>query len=219
MVWGINRRSASLLAAFSLVSSFSAVAHAGGTALKIMPVAYILKNREGILQWVASASKQNRRYVHSYAVEVGVADRVELGYDNDFGGNYIGNIKLNLMDGTKSCCGVKGLVVSCGLNNVQKGKSDPFLVVGYGLKNARVHATWMRSGSKNQAGFGVDTPILGDGALMLEHITGDSPYTWVGLTKPVPGIAGLNVGASFGFGSKSGSDTLHYVTMFYGFKF
>jgi hypothetical protein len=191
---------------------------AGPTGLNYIPIADILRHREVLLTYGAtgSGSPSRAQYGHANGALVGLFDRVEVGYDNDFAGGNTYNAKLLLWEGgEKSVPGA----ISVGYCNANGNYGEPYVVGRYDLKNLRLHAGYWRTEGANRGIFGVDFTAFRDATAMVEHITGTGGSTWVGVCVNIPKAPGLSVMFSAKFPTSRQERVEHTVTVGYGFRF
>lgn len=202
----------------SLCICVSACANAYPTALTFMPIANILRHREASLYYAATGNERHisKTYVHGFGAQIGLLDRVELGYDTDFLGNNWWNAKVLIVDDPR---GMPGFSLSVGSMNYQKGLHDPYVVAGLDLDFARLHAGAIRVSNVKRAMFGVDFSVLGNCTGMIEHVTGPNSFTWASLNVPIPGVEGLALMGSVKFPSVKSDGIQHMVTLSYALRF
>lgn len=120
-------------------------AWAGPTGLLIIPIADILGHGEAAYTYALSGNERNidKGYVHGHGLQLGVADRIEFGFDNDFFGGTTYNAKMLLVDDKKD----GRYALSFGLLNMGDTKGDMYLVGRYNLsERCRLHCGYMQSG-------------------------------------------------------------------------
>jgi hypothetical protein len=189
------------------------------TALNVIPIADTLKHREAVLNYTVTGqeAKISKQYAHGNFVQVGLLDKLELGYDNDFNGNTFLNGKLNVMDGDQKF--LKGVALSVGVTGVKGKNVDPYVVARKDFGKLRIHGGWWRVAKVNSAIWGADYEVSDAVTLMVDHISGTNNYTYVGLYTDVPAIKGLNIGAAMGFNGNKANGKVHLVSVSYGFRF
>lgn len=197
----------------------TAFASAGPTGLWVMPIADILGHREGFAQLGFGGTEQNvsKGFYYYNGVEVGVLDRVEIGYDNDFLGYTSYNIKVQLFDSPR---GLEGTALSVGVMNCCGGYREPFVVGRHDFKDFRLHAGYWNTMGCGRMVIGADFPVFGNGSASIEYMSGPSNATWGSLYEPADFILpGLGFVVAFGVPSNR-SEGLQYSAMaMYTFKF
>lgn len=172
-------------------------ASAGPTMLNFIPVADILRHREAAIAYTISGTEKgiDPTVTHAHAITIGLFDRLEVGYDNDFLGSTTLNAKILLLEEP-----VDGKwALSAGIMNWDLyGYSEPYLVGRYDLPSCRLHLGAIRD-DRWRLIAGVDFPIFGDWTAMLDYKSGPGSYTWFGLSAPIRGVEGLSVWAGVGY--------------------
>jgi hypothetical protein len=190
---------------------------ASGTGLFLIPIADVLGHREGFA-YVGTYGYErgiDPRYYNYNAITVGLFDRVELGFDNDFEGYTTYNVKVQLLDGNS---GDPNLRVSTGLANINGKYSDPYAVATYDLPGFRLHGGLWRIDGVNQGFIGTDFPI-GNLSGSLEYLGGPDGQTWASVFVPIDQVPGLGLNLSVGFPNRKADGVQHSALLFYGFKF
>lgn len=105
---------------------------AGPTMLNFIPVADILRHREAMIAYSIYGSEKNidPTVTHAHAITIGLFDRLEIGYDNDFKGSTTFNAKLLLLEEPED----GKWALSAGIMNWDLyGYSEPYAVARYDL--------------------------------------------------------------------------------------
>ncbi len=192
-------------------------AMAGHTALNVMPIADVLGHREAIYAYTASAVQGDKRYSHAHGLEIGLFDKAEIGFDNDFMGETVWNAKVSLWDNPKCA---PGTACSVGVMNLHRNHKPDWVAVGRKDFNSfRVHGGIMLNDGVRRGILGADFAAAPGVTIMLDHIAGAGEYSWGGFSYAPDAIPGLSVGAAFGVPNRKSDGTQHYVTAGYGFRF
>lgn len=195
-------------------------AQAGPTALNVMPIADTLKHREAFWTYSLNGteSRVSKKYTHWQGLQLGLFDRLELGFDNDFGHANMLNLKVNVLDGSQKFA--KGLALSGGWTNVQGEANSPYVVGRFDVAGLRLHGGYWRQGDLDQAMVGVDKNLGKGFSAMVEHVSARAGSTYAGVYYNVPMMPGLSVGAIYGRANDRtvGADT-HWLSVTYFFKF
>lgn len=183
-----------------------------------MPIADILKHREAFCYYGISGNERHidKRVYHVNSANIGLFDRVELGYDNDFEGNTVLNVKLSLYESTKADYGL-----SAGFTNVDtKNKYvEPYVVGRYGFGNGlRLHAGTIRT-DRWRVMIGADYAVGNDWLLAADWQSGPNGAVWAGATYNIAKIPGLSVSAFVGFPSVRSDGIQHQLLVNYAFRF
>ncbi len=198
---------------YALILVVNGLAFAWPTGLNQIPIAEVLGHRElyvfyGFSGTEPSISKEN---FHTTSIEVGIGDRIELGYDDDLRGFGEGNIKINLHSGKK--CGL-----SAGLMGIGQGTAQKFVVGTYAVgESARVHGGWLDDGT-NRWMAGYDMAFGENGTLMIDTISGGDSYTYVGFNWVLPKLGGLDVTLSAGIPHERANGYAYNVYVGYGIR-
>src|SRR5690349_17614909 len=195
----------------------SGSAFASGTALFLIPIADILGHREGFT-YVGTYGYErgvDSRYYHYNAVTIGLFDRVELGFDNDFAGFTTYNAKVQILNGES---GDPNLRLSAGLANINGRHSDPYGVATYDFPQFRLHGGIWRIDGSNQGFIGTDFP-LGEATGSLEYLGGPDGQAWASVFFPINQVPGLGLNLSVGLPNRRDDGVQHSALLFYGFKF
>lgn len=189
-------------------------AFAGPTGLNFMPIADMLGHREFSIEWYATGEKGKKRWPSYNAGNVGIGDRLELGWDDDFLGETCLHAKVKLGE----WCDGK-YVVSGGYMSVKKPYSESYLVGRADMGWGNLHAGWLENGT-SRGMFGVDVPVFGDYSLMAEHVSGREGSSWVGVSGPIKFLPeGFSFTASYGKSNTKGVKDQYVFWVGYGFRF
>lgn len=200
------------------LAALAAVSFAGPTGCVVIPIADILRHREGFAYVGAGGTERkiskDIAYVNSF--NVGLFDRIELGYDNDFEGNTVFHGKVLAWEDEE-----KDAAVSFGWMNAEEDleHAQPYLVVRKGFKNApRIHVGAVRDDRWRMI-YGLDYELNEDWVLAADYVSGPNSYTWLGATYAIASVPGLSLSATFGLPSvrDDGYQWAGYVN--YGFRF
>jgi len=189
------------------------------TSLNFIPIADIVRHREAFGMYSIAGTNLDKSYVHGNSLTVGLFDRIEFGYDNDFLGSTSYNAKILLVEGWKQA---PQLMVSAGVMNgsFDSDYREPYLVGSWSLDKATLHAGYWRTGGVNRAIFGADFETGLPGLIGLaEHLTGPNGYTYLGLNYEFSAIPGLSLTVSFGLPSEKADGTVRMACLIYYFKF
>ncbi len=194
----------------------SACAHAGPTALFLIPISDVLKHREAFVYLGTQGNERNvdKKYYHYFAATVGVFDWLELGVDDDLEGLTTYNFKVNLFQRPKQA---PKLGLSVGATGMKDRDWDPYAVASYDLKNGRLHGGVWSIGGVNRGFAGVDFPV-GNSTATIEYIGGPGATTWASLFVPVAKVEGLGVLVAVGFPSKRSDGIQHSALIYYAFR-
>lgn len=200
------------------IVSITIPVQAGFTGLNFVPIADLLRHREGLAQYLVAGTdpKIDKKYGHANALTIGLFDRVEIGYDNDFLGETVYNAKALLIENSK---GLKNFSLSAGISNWKGRQSDPYVVGSYAFEKFNLHGGWWRQGNVSTGFAGFDFELFPGCAAMAEHVTSRIGATWIGFSWEIPKVDGLAFGAGYGFANERGAGDQHYATLTYGFRF
>jgi len=178
-----------------------------------MPIADILKHREVGVTVGSIGYEQNvsKGYDHYNSVTVGLFDKIEAGYDNDFRHTTSGNVKLQLHEG-------KGTALSVGVQNWSGGYSEPYLVGRIDAKGYRLHGGVIRTGGVVRLMAGTDFPVGRDFTGSVEFLSGPGSQGWASLYYAVPQVPGLGVQVAVGASSDRAAGVQHSGLLYYQFK-
>ncbi|HMS55735.1 MAG TPA: hypothetical protein PKA27_10075 [Fimbriimonadaceae bacterium] len=184
------------------------------TSMWTIPVADILGHREVTWGYSLSGSERNisgGTYGHYHNGIVGLFDRIELAFGNDFFGTTTYGAKVLLWEG--DTCAISG-----GYHNFDRYRSDLFLVSRYDGKGYRLHAGLQRD-DRWRGLVGVDFPLFGDHSGAIDHVTGPNGYTSAGVNLSLPRLPGLTISTYVGVPNTKGDGITHTVCITYGFRF
>ena len=191
-----------------------AVATANPTFLCSIPIADILAHREATYLYAFTGGERNitgGAYTHYQNGIVGLFERVELGYANDFNGWTVTGCKVLLSESETGA-------VSVGLMNYDGHHADPFAVGRLDFKGWRAHGGVIRD-DRHRIVLGADFELPHGWSGMADWTSGPTGDGWVGVNIPVRGIPGLNVMPMVGFPNTKGDGIQHSVNVWFGFRF
>lgn len=188
---------------------------AGPSGLNSIPTADVLKHREFVLGYCVSGTERNvsKGYAHANYATLGLFDRLEAGYDNDFAGATSLHAKVLLLEDDRR---LPGVGLAAGVCNVVGRNSESYVAARFDAQAARAHLGWWRTGGVSRAFVGVDFAVLGDGTAMLEHISGGNGYSWAGVSVPIKGLPGLSLCVGVGYPNTRADGIQHYGMIQYG---
>lgn len=198
-----------LLAVLALPS----LAAATETTLIAMPIADVLGHREGV--WTLTANGHFERvkvlYSDTHGIELGLGDRIEFGYDNDFLGATVLNAKLQVGSG-------KNWAMAVGVNGFTPGGTSVghYVVGRLDFASFRLHAGVMRD-NEVRAEFGIDGALPHGWAWMLEYISGNERRPWAAVNIPIG--ANLTLALQGGIPCRKGEQWEHGIGLTAGFRF
>jgi len=193
-------------------------AHASVTALINIPIADILSHRQVSYNYAAGGTERDidKGISHAQGVQIGLFDRVELGWDNDFLGEHTFNAKVLLVN-------TKDSALSAGIWG-WKGKSNELYVVGrHDFADFRLHGGMQRVAGKWLPFAGADGACgkkgcCKDWSWMAEVLAGEDAKFDVGLNIPLP-VNGLLLTPTYSVPIKNGGGHNWNVFLTYGFRF
>ncbi len=193
------------------------LAHAWPTSCCVIPIADILKHREvyGYFSFTGNERNIDRQTYYFNSLNVGLFDRIELGYDNDFLGATVYHAKLLLCEGTKTDYGV-----SVGYMNWSPADhyGEAYIVGRYGLPNGlRFHAGALQN-DRWRVMAGVDYGI-GNWTLAADWMSGPNNTLWTGATYDIACVPGLSVSGFVGFPSVKSDGIQHQFSVNFAFRF
>lgn len=194
--------------------ALASIAGAQTTSMWTIPVADVLGHREVTWGYSLSGNERNLSggvYGHWHNGIIGLFDRVELAFGNDFFGSTTYGVKALLWEGAN--CALSG-----GFHNYDRFRSDLFLVSRYDGKGYRVHAGLQRD-DRWRGLLGVDFPLIGEHSAGIDHVTGPNGYTSVGVNLSFEKLPGLTISPYVGFPNTKGDGITHTVFITYGFRF
>lgn len=195
------------------------MAQAGPTGLWMMPIADILAHREAFAYVGLGGTERNvsKGYYYFNAATVGIFDRAEIGYDNDFLGNTTYNIKVQLFDSPR---GLEGTALSAGLINCTGAYREPYVVGRKDFKDFRLHAGYWNTQGCGRFVAGVDFALLKDWSASVEFMSGPSSITWGQVFIPLDSmLPGFGVSLAVGVPSARSEGIQHSALAMYSFKF
>jgi hypothetical protein len=198
------------LLTLALIGS-AALASASETFLISMPIADVLGHREASAMVYAYGNERqiSRGYAWGQGLELGLGDRIEFGYDNDF----LGSTALN---GKFQLASAETWAVSIGFNGATLGgpATNHYLVGRVDLSGFRLHAGLMRN-DRHRVMLGIDGDLGKGWSYMADHISGPGSYTWLGLNAPL-GPMCLTVAA--GLPGRRSDGVQHMISLVAYFK-
>ena len=206
-----------------LGGSLTGAAIAGPTGLYVIPIADVLGHRECSYGYTLSGNEKgvDPRYYHAHGLEVGLFDRMELGFDNDFQGSTSYNFKLLVLDDPKHA----RYALSVGGTGFGDGMTPgTFVAARYNFGEHRLHAGYWQAGD-NRFVVGMDGPLVGMGkwchgaSYSAERLWGEGASTTLAVYFPVKGVSGLSAGIGLTVPDDRASGVQHSVALTYGFKF
>lgn len=203
----------SLLAVLMLAAS--TVVFAGPTGLALMPIADILRHREAVVQQAVTGHepKYCEHYDHDAAFEVGLINRIEVGFDYDCHRQWTSNLKLQLLNEND----LKKGAFSIGTCNFTNGKGEWYSVGRFDGNGYRLHAgVW--NTDELHGMIGLDAPYR-DTTVTLEYIGGTGARyaaSWAFNVKQIPGL-NIQLIGSMPVKRSDGFD--HSAVITYGFRF
>lgn len=200
-----------------VVSGLTAGALAGPTGCCVIPIADILKHREVFAYYGVSGNERNvdKSVGHAWSINVGLFDRVEVGFDNDTMGGTLLHGKVNLYEATTQDM---GLTVGWMNWSVENTYAEPYLVGRYGFANGpRLHVGTTRN-DRWRVMLGADYSA-GDWTWAVDWTSGPNSTTWAGFTYGIARVPGLSVSAYVGLPSVKADGIQHQVLLNYALKF
>jgi hypothetical protein len=199
---------------FVVIGALAGAAHAWPTSLITIPIADILGHREIYTYSGLTGTERHisRTLESTNSMAVGLFDRIEIGYDDDFNGVTSGHVKVLLFDDGRS-----GL--SAGYVGIIEREKSPFVVGRINLsEKARFHAGWYHDGI-SRAMFGFDLALNDDWTLMADSISGRDSMTCVGFNGPLFGASGIDVTVSGGIPHTRANGYTYTVYIGYSARF
>ncbi|MBL8087017.1 MAG: hypothetical protein JNM85_02970 [Chthonomonas sp.] len=210
-------RPAGLLA---VCASLCASSFAAPTALNSIPSTDVLGHREASLVYTLAGTERkiSKRYSHANSLQLGLFDRLEFGFDNDFDGFTPLNLKVGLaMPGDVKR--LPGLALCAGYANHDGLAAEPYVVFSHPVACGRLTCGYAHSGGRHRALLGWDQEIMRDTVLMLDHTSSVNGFTWVGLSYNIAAVPGLSVWVGAARPNTSGDGTQHSASLTYNFRF
>lgn len=164
-----------------------------------MPIADILGHREVVWTYTANGNEKNisgGMYGHSHNGIVGLFDRIELAYTNDFTGSTTYGAKVLLFENMK-------MALSAGVVNYDCHRADPYVVGRMDFDKLRVHAGIIRD-DRHRIMLGADFDFGKGVSGMVDWVSGPSNYVSLGFNWNVPNVPGLAIMPMIGLPSKRG---------------
>lgn len=201
----------------------AATAAAGPTGLFVIPVADVLGHGEASYSYSVSGNEKSvdPRYYHAHGFEVGMLNRIELGFDNDFAGSSSYNFKLLLVDDPRD----GRYALSVGATGYGDEQTPGTFVVGrYNLGDHRLHAGyWQSGGNRFMAGIDGECRRLGrplcGATYSLERVWGPDAFTTFALYFDIEQVSGLSAAIGVTVPDDRSAGVQHSVSLTYGFKF
>lgn len=200
--------------------AISTASLAGPSALNTIPTSDVLGHREAVAGYTISGTERkiDKKYTHAHSLQVGLFNFMEAGYDSDFQGATVLNLKVSLLqEGVWKK--VDKLSFAAAWQNFDGTASEPYAVAAYSVGQGRLHGGYLRSGDRHRLMLGVDYAWNENLVLMADHISSVNGYTWVGFSYNIPGIPGLATGFTFGVPNTKADGQVHFATLTYGFRF
>lgn len=181
-ITGMNVKGLVLGAAIVAASS----AHGSLTCLINLPIADFLAHREYNHNVTVGGTENNidPKVYWSHGGTLGIFDKGEIGFTNDFEGGWTYDAKIKLFESK----GDHKLLVSGGFTNVSTTDNsiDKFVIARYDCGCLRVHAGYYHSDFGSGV-LGVDFGLPHGMSGAIEHQTGPGATTWFALNVPVAG--------------------------------
>lgn len=195
----------------------STAAYAGPTGCCVIPIADILRHREGIIGYAMSGTERNvdKAIGHGHYLSLGLFDRIEFGYDNDFNGSTVYNAKILLYETPET----GKMAVAAGIQNWDgHGYSEPYLVGRYDLPFCRLHFGALKDDRWRMIA-GTDFPLFGSCTGAIDFTSGPGSRIWASFSAPIPGIDGLAVTFFGGFPIERSEGVQWSVDISWSFRF
>ncbi|MFQ3586848.1 MAG: hypothetical protein SNJ74_00905 [Fimbriimonadaceae bacterium] len=190
----------------------AAAATAGPSTMNVIPTADTLPHREVVLMQSSARQQGFERPTHSYSGLVGVADRLELGFDADYAGGTTLNAKVRMLESKDGRFAVAG-----GFMNFRKQTGDGYVVATSDIGAFRLHGGLLDDGERRwMAGF--ESVVFGDVILMAEHASGRGGMTYAGFVAPLRGVCGASFGFYVGKPNSRHKPGEHGAFVSYGFR-
>ncbi len=185
------------------------------TVLHFMPIAQILKHREIYLAHNAAGTERqiDKRILHSNTGAIGLFDRIEIGWVNDYGHETTFDAKVQIFDG------VSNFALSAGSMGWRGRDIDPYLVGRYDAGAYRLHAGWIRESNEHKLMLGLDADMPHGFTFLADFFSGSSSFTYLGFSYEVPAVEGLLLTVGFGIPARRSDGYQGYFNVGYGFKF
>lgn len=201
----------------ALAGSLLAAAAHGQTGLVVMPIADTLKHREATFGIAISGTERNVSKRHDYenSLTVGLFDRLEVGYAQDFMDSFKANVKLRLFEDSER---LPNTALSVGVSNWEGGSADPYVVGRYDGRGYRLHGGYWHTMDADRAMLGTDFPVGASLTGSLEFLSGRGGATWASLTYAFAIAPGLELGLAFGLPTVRSEGLQHVMTLDYFLK-
>lgn len=172
-------------------------AMATGVCAQQMPTADILRHREVSIEYTLSGTETgiDGKHYHNGAVVLGLWDRLELRADHDLDKARSWSFNLLALEDRTW----KGFALSGGFAGLNGRQGDPFVAARQDFSGWRAHLAWQRGGGLSRLHFGVDFPVFGDSAFVLESQSGPHGYSWATLSLPIKPVPGLSLDLAVGY--------------------
>lgn len=158
--------------------------------------------------------KVTSKYSHGNAIETGLFNRIELGYDNDWSGNTVYNAKVQLLNEKDT----KGFgAFSVGAQNYKTSKGDWCWVGRHDGKGYRAHFGYLQS-DEGHAMFGIDAPYRTE-TVSLEYFGGNGGRVSGAYTFNVKQIEGLSIMLVLSRPNDPANGWYHSAVFNYGFRY
>lgn len=196
------------------VGALATASYAGPTGLNFMPIADMLGHREAYLAYSGSGTERkiSTKVDQSHGLTVGLFDVMEVGYDNDFEGTTVYNLKIALANND-----VWGL--SIGLMSLRKEESESYVVARYNVSDrVRFHGGWLENG-QSRGMFGLDVALNDNFTFMADTVSGRDSSTYVGFNAVFPSFPGFDITVSAGIPHERSTGYTWVVAVGYGTRF
>jgi hypothetical protein len=193
------------------------IAHAGPTGCCVIPIADILRHREAFFGYTIGGTERNvdKSISHANYLTIGLFDRIEFGYDNDFNRNTVYNAKVLLWEAPKT----GQMAVSAGFQNWDgKGYLEPYVVGRYDLPFCRLHLGALRD-DRWRLIAGTDFPLFGSCTGAIDFMSGPGARMWTSFSLPVPKCPGLALTFFAGFPMQRSEGIQWMVDLNWKFRF
>jgi hypothetical protein len=193
-----------LLIAAALAAT-SAIALAGPTGLNMVPTSDTLGHRQAAYTYFANGTEHSvtKRYTHVHGIQVGMGDRFEFGFDNDFAKAWDWNAKVKLWESADA-----SQAASFGVMRATSPGTDSYLALRQDFDAGRLHFG-VSSFNAGTLMAGWDMP-LGPGVLMADTSTGAAGFWSVGYYQTVQADWGLGLSAAVIVPYDSSQPTNHF---------
>lgn len=196
----------------------SAKAMAGVSGLIAVPIADVLGHREGLYVYGVAGNESgvSKAVSHAHGLEIGLFDRIELGFDNDTMGETVWNAKAQLWSNEKSA-------VSVGIWGWKGRQNELFAVGRHDFADFRLHGGAQRVAGKWFGFVGADggcgkKGMCKEWTWFAEYANGAEPVMNFAIDIPCF-FDGFSIFPAYGVPIKNGAGHAWSVTLNYGFKF